>query len=97
MGPCTPSRDHEACCMSNEALPKEVAAKVRVAVLGDFQPKHVNSFPMKPDEGYFDLVSPSSYRHSILLFAFIISRLVFLKFGSCFARGQSKLGPQSLR
>ena len=74
MGPCTPSRDHEACCMSNEALPKEVAAKVRVAVLGDFQPKHVNSFPMKPDEGYFDLVTPRAIvtRSFFLLSSFLV-------------------------
>jgi hypothetical protein len=59
--------------MSNEALlDEEVAARVRAAVSGDFQPDHVNSFPMKPDEGYFDLVSPSSYHHSILTFGFCL-------------------------
>ena len=63
MGPRAPSQDLKAGRMLNEALlNEEVAAKVRVAVSGDFQPEHVNSFPMKPDEGYFDLVSPSSYR-----------------------------------
>jgi len=36
----------------NEALAdKEVAARVRAAVAGDFQPEHVNSFPMKLEEG----------------------------------------------
>jgi len=39
MGPHAPSRDLEACQMSNEAHPdEEVAARVRAAVLGDFQP-----------------------------------------------------------
>ena len=52
MGLGVSSRDLEACRMSNEALAdKEVAARVRAAVAGDFQPKHVNSFPMKLEEG----------------------------------------------
>ena len=97
MGPRAPSWDLEACRMSNEVLPdEEVASRVRAAVSGDFEPEHVNSLPMKPDEGYFDLVSPSSYHQSILVFCFVISCLIFLRFGSCFARGQSTLGPQSL-
>ena len=62
MGPCVLSWDREACRMSNKALlDEEVAARVRVAVSGDFQPEHVNTFPMKPNEGYYDLVSLSSY------------------------------------
>ena len=58
MRPRASSRDLVACRMSNESLSdEEVAARVRADVSGDFQPKLVNSFPMKPDEGYFDLVS----------------------------------------
>jgi hypothetical protein len=69
--------------MLNEVLlDEEVAARVMVAILSDFHLKHVNSFPMKPDKGYFDLVSPSSYCHSILVFGFVISCLIFLRFGS---------------
>ena len=52
--------------MSNEApADEEVAARVRAAVAGDFQPKHINGFPMKPDEGSINLVSSSPYRYSI--------------------------------
>ena len=40
---------------------EEVAARVRVAVAGNFQPEQVNGLTMKPEEGYYDLVSPSSY------------------------------------
>jgi hypothetical protein len=48
--------------MSNEALPdEEVAARVRAAVSGDFHLEHVNGFPMNPEKGYYDLVSPSSH------------------------------------
>jgi len=62
MGPRAPDQDLKACRMSNEALPdEEVATRVRAAILGDFQPESVNSFPMKPNKGYFHLVSPSSY------------------------------------
>ena len=44
--------------MSNEApADDEVAAQVRAAVAGDFQPEHVNGFPMRPDVGSIDLVS----------------------------------------
>jgi len=39
----------------------EVAARVRAVVACDFQPEHINGFPMRPDEGSIDLVSPSSY------------------------------------
>jgi len=58
MGPGISSRDLEACRMSNEApTDDEVAAQVRAAVAGDFQPEHVNGFPMRPDVGSIDLVS----------------------------------------
>ena len=60
MGPGVLSQDLEACRMSNEApTDEEVAARVRAAVVGDFQPEHVNGFPMRPDKGSIDLVSPS--------------------------------------
>ena len=60
MGPGVSSRDLEACRMSNEApADDEVAARVRATVAGDFQPKHVNGFPMRPDKGSIDLVSSS--------------------------------------
>ena len=73
MGPRVPLRDLEACRMSNEAPPdEEVAARVRAAVVGDFQPEQVNGFPMKPEEGYHNLVSPSSYRYSTFIVGFVI-------------------------
>ena len=57
MGPGVSSRDLEACRMSNEAPPDdEVAARIRAAIAGDFKPKHVNGFPMRPDAGSIDLV-----------------------------------------
>ena len=60
MGPGVSSWDLEACRMSNEApVDEEVAARVRVAVAGDFQLEHVNGFPMRSDKGSIDLVSPS--------------------------------------
>ena len=58
MGAGSSSQDLEACRMSNEApADDEVAARIRAAVAGDFQPKHVNGFPMRPDEGSINLVS----------------------------------------
>ena len=58
MGPNVLSQEVEACRMSNEApADDEVAAWVSAAVAGDFQPEHVNGFPMRPDEGSIDLVS----------------------------------------
>ena len=58
MGLGVSSQDLEACRMSNEApTDDEVAARVRAAVAGDFQPEHVDGFPMRPDEGSIDLVS----------------------------------------
>ena len=60
MGPGVSSRDLEACRMSNEApADDEVAARVRAAVAGNFQPEHVNDFPMRIDKGSIELVSPS--------------------------------------
>jgi len=62
MGPRVASRNLEACRMSNEApTDDEVAARVRAAVAGDFQPERVNGLPMRPDKGSIDLVIPSSY------------------------------------
>jgi len=59
MGPGVSSWNLKACRMSNEApADEEVAARVRAAVAGDFQPEHVNGFPMRPDKGSIDLVSP---------------------------------------
>ena len=53
----------KACRMSNKALPnKEVATSVRAVVSGDFKPELMNSFPMKPDEDYLDMVIPSTHR-----------------------------------
>ena len=66
MRPGVSSRDLEACRMSNEApTDEEVAARVRATVAGDFQPEHVNGFPMKPDKGSIDLVSSSPCCYSI--------------------------------
>jgi hypothetical protein len=59
MGLGVSSQDLKACRMSNEApADEEVAARVKAAVAGDFQPEHVNGFPMRPDKGSIDLVSP---------------------------------------
>ena len=44
---------------NEEPVDDEVAARVRAAVAGDFQPKRVNGFPMRPNEGSIDLVSHS--------------------------------------
>ena len=58
MGPGVSSRDLETCRMSNEApTDDEVAARVRAAVAGDFQPEHVNNLPMSPDDGSIDPIS----------------------------------------
>jgi hypothetical protein len=43
---------------------EEVVARVSAAVAGGFQPEHVNSLPMRPEEGCLDLVSPWSHRYS---------------------------------
>jgi len=61
MGSGASSRVLEACRMSNEApADDEVAARVRAAVAGDFKSKHINGFPMRPDQGSIDLVRPFS-------------------------------------
>ena len=79
MGPLIPSRDLEACRMSNEVLPdEEVAARVRVAVFVDFQLEHVNGFLMKPKKGYYDLVSPLSHCYLPPFFDSIFLRFVFV-------------------
>ena len=66
MGPDVSSRDLEACQKPNEVpADKEVAARVRAAIAGDFQPEHVNGFPMKPDEVSINLVSSSYFRYTI--------------------------------
>jgi len=50
MGPGVPSRALQACRMSNEApTDDEVATRVKAAVAGDFQPEHIDGFPMMPD------------------------------------------------
>jgi len=59
MGPGVSSRVLEAYQMSNESpADDEVAARVRAAVADDFKSEHVNGFPMRPDQGSIDLVSP---------------------------------------
>ena len=76
MGPGVSSRDLEACRMSNEApADDEVAAQVRAAVAGDFQPEHIDGFPMRTDKGSVDLVS------SFLTYGFDsgFSSILFLK------------------
>ena len=91
MGPSISSRDLEACRMSNEALADdEVAARVRAAIAGDFQPKHVNGFPMRPDEGSIDLVS------SLLVCGFD-SRFPWLPFLSLSLFSQVSIDVRSLR
>jgi len=84
MGPGVPLRDLEACRMSNKAPPdEEVAARVRAAVAGDFQPEQVNSFPMKLEEGYYDLVSPSSYCLLTLVVGLLLSNFFLDSCLSC--------------
>jgi len=61
MGSGASSRVLEACQTSNEApADDEVDARVRAAVAGHFKSEHVNGFPMRPDHGSIDLVSPFS-------------------------------------
>jgi len=56
MGPDVSSWDLEACRMSNEApADDEVVARVRATVAGDFQPEHVDGFPMRPVDVKADL------------------------------------------
>jgi len=91
MGPSVWSRDLEACQMSNEApADDEVAARVRAAVAGDFQPEHVNGFPMRPDAGSIDLV------HSFLVYGFD-SRFPLLPFLSLSLFSQGPIDVRSSR
>ena len=90
MGPGVSSRDLEACLMSNEApADDKVAARVRAAVAGDFQPEHVNGLTMRTDEGSFDLVRFFCY---YLIFDFS----VFFQTYFLFHRARSTLGPRGL-
>jgi hypothetical protein len=79
--------------MSNEApVDDEVAARVRAAVAGDFQPEHVNGFPMRPDEGSIDLVSLiSSYDFNSRFSS------VLLKTCPCLRRDRSTFDPRGLQ
>jgi len=64
---CRGTSRHAGCHGTSD---EEAAARVRAAVAGDFQPEQVNGFPMKPEEGYYDLVSPSRYQSLLLAFLF---------------------------
>jgi len=89
MGPGVSSRALEACRMSSEApADDEVAAMLSAAVAGDFQPEHVNGFPMRPDQGSIDLVS------SFPVYGFD-SRFpsIFSKTYLCSCRDRSTLDP----
>ena len=92
MGPGVSSRDLKACRMSNEApADDEVAARVRAAVAGDFQPEHVDGFPMRPDKGSVDLVS------SFLAYGFDSGfSLILLKTCLCSRRVRSMFDPRGL-
>ena len=93
MGPGVSSHVLEACRMSNEApADDQVAAKVRAAVVGDFQPEHVNGFGMRPDQGLIDLVSSFHVYDSDSRFP-----STFFKTCLCSCRDRSTLDPQSLR
>jgi len=93
MGLGVSSRDLEACRMSNEApADDEVAARVRAAVAGDFQPEHVNGFPMRPDAGSIDLVSLFSTYDFDSRFS-----LIFLKTCPCLRRDRSTFDPRGLQ
>ena len=93
MGPGVLSLALEACQMSNEApADDEVAARVRSSIAGDFQPEHVDGFPMRPDQGSIDLVSP----FPMYGFDSRFSSTSFETYlGSC--KDRSMLDPQSLR
>jgi len=61
--------------MSNEApVDDEVAARVRATVAGDFEPEHVDGFPMRPDKGSIDLVGSSIARGFDSTFSSIIRK-----------------------
>jgi len=64
--------------MSNEApADHEVAAQVRAAIADDFQPEHVNGFPMRPDAGSIDLVCFLHARSLDYGFLFFPSLFIF--------------------
>ena len=93
MGPGVSSRTLEACRMSNTApTDDEVAARVRATVAGDFQPEHVNCFPMRPNQGSIDLVNSFPVYGSDSRFP-----STFTKTHLCSCRDPSTLSPQSLR
>jgi len=93
MGPGISSRDLEACWMSNEApADDEVAARVRAAIAGDFQPEHVNGFPMRPDVGSIDLVSIFSTYDFDPRFSSVL-----LKTCPCLRRDRSTFDPRGLQ
>ena len=93
MGPGVSSWDLEACRMSNEApVDDEVTARVRAAVAGDFQPEHVNGFPMRPDVESIDLVSLFSTYDFNPRFS-----LVLLKTCPCMRRDRSTFDPRGLQ
>ena len=82
MGPGISSHTLEACRMSNEAsADDEVAARVRATVAGDFQPEHVNGFPMRPDQGSIDLLVLFLFMVPILNFLQPSLRLIFARAG----------------
>ena len=93
MGLGASCRDLEACRMSNEAPANdEVAARVRAAIGGDFQPEHVNGLPMRPDVGSINLV------RSFLVYGFD-SGFLSIPFEACLCSGRdrSMSGPRGLR
>ena len=98
MGPSVSSRALEACRMSNEVpADKEVAATVRAAVAGGFQPEQVNDFPMKPEKGCLDLVSAWSHLYWISIVGlFCSSPRLSCADSLTFTRGRSTSSPRSL-
>ena len=83
MGPGVLSRDLEACQMSNEALADdETAARVRAAIASDFKLKHVNGFPMRPNEGSIDLVCSFLVHSSDSGFLSILFKRTFVLAGT---------------
>jgi len=89
MGPGVSSHILEAYRMFNEApAVDEVAARVRAAVAGNFQPEHVSGFPMRPDQGSIDLVSPFPIYGSDSRFP-----STFFKTCLCSCRDRSTLDP----
>ena len=100
MGSGVSSQDLKACRMSN-MLPsnEEVAARVSAAVAGGFQPEHVNSLPMRPEEGCLDMVISFRYHYSILVVgrvALFLDPSGFSETYVCSDRRRSTPGPRSL-